>query len=258
MPRAEKIERVTELKRQIEGSAALLLADYRGLTVSDITALRVALRENGTSFAIVKNTLMQRAAADAGIEGLEAMLLGPSAVAFVAGDPVAAAKRVVAAAKDHPTLELKGAYLDGQVLTAEQARSLADLDSRETMLSKVAGMLQADMSRAAAVFQAAQSRFLSVLAAYREKLPAQEQPEAVQEPQAAEEPRAAEELQAATEEPEGAAEEPQAIADEPQATAEEPPAESESAAVMDEPGEAVPEEQVPEEEQSEQAQERED
>jgi large subunit ribosomal protein L10 len=217
MPRAEKIERVTTLKERIEGSDALLLADYRGLTVSEITSLRRSLSEGGTTFAVVKNTLMQRAAAEAGIEGLEAMLLGPSAVAFVGGDPVAAAKRVVAAAKDHPTLALKGAYLDGQVLSAEQARSLADLESRETMLSKVAGMLQAEMSRAAATFQGAQSRFLSVLAAYRGQLPPEELP--AEEPRAeepqAEEPQAeepqAEEQSSAPEAEEQAADEPQPI-----------------------------------------------
>jgi large subunit ribosomal protein L10 len=225
MPRAEKTERVTALKERIEGADALLLADYRGLTVSDITALRTALSEGGTSFAVVKNTLMQRAAAEAGIEGLEAMLLGPSAVAFVGGDPVAAAKRVVVASKDHPTLVLKGAYLEGQVLSADQARALADLESRETMLSKIAGLLQTEMSRAAAMFQAAQSRFVSVLTAYQGKLPAEE-PQA-EEPQAeepqAEEPQA-EELQAATETPA-----PEAVEDaEPDAPEEPQAAEAQS------------------------------
>jgi large subunit ribosomal protein L10 len=238
MPRAEKFERVTALKERIEGSDALLLADYRGLTVSEITSLRRSLSEGGTTFAVVKNTLMQRAAAEAGIEGLEAMLLGPSAVAFVGGDPVAAAKRVVAAAKDHPTLTLKGAYLDGQVLSADQARSLADLESRETMLSKVAGMLQAEMSRAAAMFQGAQSRFLLVLAAYRGQLP-DEEPQA-QEPQAeepqAEEPQAEEPQAEEPQAKEPQAEEPQAEepqAEEPQAEepqAKEPQAEEQSSA----------------------------
>ena len=130
MPKAEKIERVAELKAGIEGSDALLLTEYRGLTVSDITELRRSLAEGGARFAVVKNTLMQRAAADASIEDLESMLEGPTAVAFVAGDPVAAAKKVVEAAKKFPALILKGGYMEGKVLSADEAKGLADLDSK--------------------------------------------------------------------------------------------------------------------------------
>ena len=171
MPRAEKVERVGQLKERIVGSDALLLTEYRGLTVSDITELRRALAEGGTSFAVVKNTLMQRAAADASINELESLLEGPTAVAFIAGDPVAAAKRIVEAAKKFPSLILKGGYMDGRVLSGDEAKSLADLDSREVMLSKIAGMLKSEMSRAAAMFVSAQSTFLSLLEAYKEKVP---------------------------------------------------------------------------------------
>ncbi len=171
MPKAEKVERVGELKERIQGSDALLLTEYRGLTVSDITELRRSLAEGGARFAVVKNTLMQRAAADASIDELEALLEGPTAVAFVFGDPVAAAKKVVDAAKKFPALILKGAYMDGRVLSAAEAKSLAELESREVMLSKVAGMLKSEMSRAAAMFVAVQSRFLSLLEAYKEKVP---------------------------------------------------------------------------------------
>ena len=181
MPKAEKIERVGELKERIEGSDALLLTEYRGLTVSDITELRRSLAEGGARFAVVKNTLMQRAAADASIDELEALLEGPTAVTFVSGDPVAAAKKVVEAAKKFPALILKGAYMDGRVLSADEARSLADLDPREVMLSKVAGMLKSEMSRAAAMFVAAQSRFLSLLEAYKEKVPGSLEPVEVEE-----------------------------------------------------------------------------
>ena len=176
MPKAEKIERVGELKERIEGSDALLLTEYRGLTVSDITELRRSLAEGGARFAVVKNTLMQRAAADASIDELEALLEGPTAVTFVSGDPVAAAKKVVEAAKKFPALILKGAYMDGRVLSADEARSLADLEPRDVMLSKVAGMLKSEMSRAAAMFVAAQSRFLSLLEAYKEKVPGSLEP----------------------------------------------------------------------------------
>jgi large subunit ribosomal protein L10 len=172
MPRPEKVERVAELRQRIEGSAALLLAEYRGLTVSEIMDLRRSLRETETTFRVVKNTLMQRAVDDAGIDELKVLLAGPSAVAFVNGDPVAAAKAIKNAAKQFPTLVLKGGYMDGQVLSAEDANGLADLESREVMLAKIAGLVKSEMSRAAAVFVAAQSRFLSVLEAYREKVPA--------------------------------------------------------------------------------------
>jgi large subunit ribosomal protein L10 len=171
MPKAEKVERVGELKTRIEGSDALLLTEYRGLTVSDITALRRSLAEGGTRFAVIKNTLMRRAAADASIAEIEPLLEGPTAVAFVSGDPVAAAKRVVEAAKRFPTLILKGGYMDGHVLSADEAKALADLESREAMLSKVAGMLKAEMARAAAAMVSAQSTFLSLLESYKEKVP---------------------------------------------------------------------------------------
>jgi len=169
MPRTEKLERVAELKRRIEGSNALLLAEYRGLTVSEITALRRSLREADASFAVVKNTLMERASAEAGME-LTELLTGPSAVAFVGGDAVTAAKQIKAATKQFPTLVLKGGFMDGRVLSAEDANRLADLESREVMLSKVAGMLKSEMSRAASMLQATQSRFLSLLEAFREKV----------------------------------------------------------------------------------------
>jgi len=206
----------------------LLLTEYRGLTVSDITELRRSLAEGGTRFAVVKNTLMQRAAADASIEDLESLLEGPTAVAFVAGDPVAAAKKVVDAAKKFPALILKGGYMEGKVLSADEAKGLADLDSKEVMLSKIAGLLKGEMSRAASMFVSAQSKFLSLLEAYKEKVPddsvaeaapatdasvVDEAPAAV-EPAAAAEPEAVESEQAAEPEPPS---EPQAADAEPDA-----------------------------------------
>ncbi|MBI3648214.1 MAG: 50S ribosomal protein L10 [Actinobacteria bacterium] len=174
MPKPEKIQAVAELKARIEASDALLLTEYRGLTVADISDLRRALAEGGARFAVVKNTLMRRAAADAAVADMDPLLQGPTAVAFVAGDPVAAAKKVVEAAKRFPTLVIKGAYMDGRVLGADDARALADLEPRDVMLSKVAGMLKSEMSRAASMFQTLQSRFVGALEAYREKLPGAE------------------------------------------------------------------------------------
>jgi large subunit ribosomal protein L10 len=226
MPTTQKVERVAELKDRIEGSAALLLTEYRGLTVSEISELRRSLRETDTSFAVIKNTLMARAAADAGIEHLDEMLSGPSAVAFVHGDPVAAAKTLKAAAKQFPALILKGGYMDGAVFGADQANALADLESREVMLSKIAGLLKGEMSRAAAMLVQLQSRFLGVLESYKDTLPGEP---AVEEPtaEAAEEPtaEAAEEPAAEAAEAEAAAEagaEPAAEATDDEAPAEEP------------------------------------
>jgi large subunit ribosomal protein L10 len=223
MPKTEKVERVAELKAQIESSNALLLAEYRGLTVSEITELRRSLREADTSFAVVKNTLMARAAVEAGIQDLESYLAGPSAVAFVDGDPVSAAKKIKAVAKLFPSLVLKGGFMDGRVLTAEDAGALADLESREVMLSKIAGLLKSDMSKAAALFVSAQSKFLSLLEAYKEKVPGGEAPEAAP----AEVPEAEAEAEAPPE--------PDAEAEPAEATAEEP-AEAQSETQTDEEG----------------------
>ncbi|HEY3022548.1 MAG TPA: 50S ribosomal protein L10 [Actinomycetota bacterium] len=181
MPSQEKVEQVARLKGRISSSQALLLAEYRGLNVKDATELRRALGED-TRFSVVKNTLMRRAAGEAGVGELERLLEGPTAVAFVAGDPVAAAKRVVEAGKRFPALALKGAFMEGRVLGADEARGLAELESRDVMLSRLAGALKAEMSRAAGMFQALQGRFLSLLEAYKEKVPPGE--EAAGEPQA--------------------------------------------------------------------------
>jgi large subunit ribosomal protein L10 len=185
MPNAEKVDKVAALKGRIEGASALLLAEYRGLTVHDATELRRSLSESAR-FSVVKNTLMQRAADQAGIAELEGLLSGPTAVAFVDGDVVAAAKKVVDAAKKFPSLVLKGAYLDGRVLDAAEAQALATLESREVMLSKIAGMLKAEMTRAASMFQTLQSRFVGLLEAYRDKLPAEA--EEASEPEPSSEP----------------------------------------------------------------------
>jgi len=218
MPNAEKVDKVAALKGRIEGASALLLAEYRGLTVHDATELRRSLSESAR-FSVVKNTLMQRAADQAGIAELEGLLSGPTAVAFVDGDVVAAAKKVVDAAKKFPSLVLKGAYLDGRVLDAAEAQALATLESREVMLSKIAGMLKAEMTRAASMFQTLQSRFVGLLEAYRDKLPAEaEEPSAAEaegsqaaqaeeasepEPEATSEPEASSEVEGPAGEPSG-------------------------------------------------------
>ena len=177
MPNPEKVEKIAALKERIEGSQALLLAEYRGLTVHDATELRRSLAGEA-QFSVAKNTLLKRAAGDAGIEGLDDILVGPTAVAFIEGDVVATAKKLVEAARRLPALVLKGAYMDGRVLTSEEARAIADLEPRDVMLSKVAGMLKSEMSRAAGMFTTLQSRFVGLMEALRDKLPPEVEPAA--------------------------------------------------------------------------------
>jgi large subunit ribosomal protein L10 len=167
----EKVEKVTELKARIQGSQAMFLTDFRGLTVGDVTDLRRSLRESGTRLAVVKNTLMRRAAGEAGAEELRGLLDGPTAVAFVDGDPIVAAKSLVDAMRRFRTMALKGAFMEGRVLSPEQAQSLATIEPREVLLARMAGLAQAQMSRAAFGFQALQAKFLALLEALKDKLP---------------------------------------------------------------------------------------
>ena len=218
MPSTQKIERVAELKEQIEDSAALLLTEYRGLTVSEITELRASLRDGGARFAVIKNTLMRRALEQTDAADLGSLVDGPSAVAFVREDPVAAAKSVTNAAKKFPALVLKGGFVEGRLLSADEAKALADLESREVMLSKLAGMMKSEMSRAAAAFQGAQAKFLSLLEAFKEKLPAGSAQEPPDEPAPADAEAAAETDTGSAEPPTDAADEVTTDASEEAAT----------------------------------------
>jgi large subunit ribosomal protein L10 len=223
MAKAEKVEKVATLKERIEGSEALLLADFRGLTVVETKDLRTSLREADAAFAVVKNTLMKRAAEASGMDVLDPLLEGPTAVAFVRGDAVLAAKRLSEATRRFPTLEIKGGFMEGRLLSADDAKALAKLDSREAMLAQIAGMAKAEMSRAASMFQALQSRFLGVLEAFREKVPGE--PEAEPEAAAEAEPPAEAEAEPPAEEESTASAEPEASA-EPQAGEAEAPTEA--------------------------------
>jgi len=170
MPKAEKVEKVAEIKASLEGSEAAIFADYRGLSVPDIGEVRTALVEAQARFRVLKNTLTRLAVKDLGLEDLEAFLEGPTAVAFVHGDIVMGAKALVEAAKKFPVLEVKGGLAEGRILTADQIKELASLDTREQMLARIAGMLQMHLRTAAYLFQAIQSKFLATLKAYEEKL----------------------------------------------------------------------------------------
>jgi large subunit ribosomal protein L10 len=168
MARAEKATAVAELAEQFRSSNAVVLTEYRGLTVRQLTELRRSLGGNA-SYAIVKNTLTKLAAKDAGVEGLDTELTGPSAIAFVRGDPVETAKGLREFARTNPLLVIKGGVLEGKPLTADEVRRLADLESREVLLAKLAGAMQASLSGAVSLFAAPLSKTARALEALRQK-----------------------------------------------------------------------------------------
>ena len=165
---AQKDASVAELTKHFENSTAVLLTEYRGLTVAQLKQLRNDIRQDA-EYAVVKNTLTKIAAANAGVTGLDDELKGPSAIAFVHGDPVAVAKGLCAFAKANPQLVVKGGYFDGAALTADEVNKLADLESREVLLAKLAGAMKATMTKAAYVFQALPSKAVRTVDALREK-----------------------------------------------------------------------------------------
>jgi large subunit ribosomal protein L10 len=151
--RADKATAVAELTEQFRGSSATLLTEYRGLTVAQLKELRRTLGRE-TTYAVAKNTLAKRAANQAGFSGLDDLFTGPTALAFVGGDPVEAAKGLRDFAKAHPLLVIKGGVFEGRPMSADDVKKLADLESREVLLAKLAGAMKASMSKAAATFQA--------------------------------------------------------------------------------------------------------
>jgi large subunit ribosomal protein L10 len=153
MPSPDKVTDVAELTENFRTSAAAVLTEYRGLTVSQLTQLRHNLGTT-TQYTVVKNTLSKIAVREAGLQELESMLSGPSAIAFIKGDAVEAAKSLRDFAKANPFLVIKGGVLDGKLVTAAELSKIADLESREVLLAKVAGAANAALSKAAALFQA--------------------------------------------------------------------------------------------------------
>ena len=150
---ANKEATVAELTNLFETSTAVLLTEYRGLTVAQLKQLRGNIRQDA-NYAVVKNTLTKIAANNAGITTLDADLVGPSAVAFVHGDFVAAAKAVRDFAKANPNLVIKGGVFEGKALNADEVNKYASLESREVLLAKAAGMMKATMGKAAATIDA--------------------------------------------------------------------------------------------------------
>ena len=171
MARQDKVDTVAEITDRFRSSAAAVLTDYRGLSVAQLRELRRSLGA-AVTFSVVKNTLTRRAAAEAGIEGFEDLLAGPSAIAFVDGDPVEAAKGIRDFAKDNPDLVVKGGYMDGAILTPQDFAKFADLETREVLLAKLAGMMKAKQSQAASLFAAPLAQAARALGALQAKVEA--------------------------------------------------------------------------------------
>jgi len=168
MSRAIKTKTVAELADQFRNSSGAVLTEYRGLSVAQLKELRTILSGNA-DYAVVKNTLTKRAAQEAGVEGFEDLLHGPSAIAFITGDVVEASKGLKKFGKDFPALVIKGGFLDGQVVSPEEISKMADLESREVLLSKLAGGMKATMSQAASLFQAPLAQAVRTMEALRVK-----------------------------------------------------------------------------------------
>ncbi len=168
MARPDKTAAVAELTEGFRSSSAVVLTEYRGLTVAQLKELRRTLGENVT-YAVVKNTLTKIAAREASVPGLDDLLAGPSAIAFVSGDPVEAAKGLRDFARANPMLVIKGGVMDGRSLTPDEIRKLADLESREVLLAKLAGAMKASLSGAVSLFAAPLAQTARLVEALRQK-----------------------------------------------------------------------------------------
>ena len=154
MAKPEKVAQLAEITERFKEAEATLLTEYRGLTVSDIAEVRGALRESGAEYKVMKNTLARIAVREVGLEELVEMLEGPTAVVFVKGDVVEAAKALDDAVKKYPVLVVKGGAMAGKVIDADQAKALAKLDSRETLLTKIAMLFNQPAQQTVNVFSA--------------------------------------------------------------------------------------------------------
>ena len=152
MARPEKVQAVADIREGLENSEAVFLTEYRGLSVQAVQALRKSLRDSGAEYKVVKMTLAKLAAGDAGIEGLDEYLGGPTALAFAKSDPVATAKALKDFSKDHEVFVLKAGILSGNVLTPEEVSKLAEIESREILLAKIVGAAKAPLFMAAGMF----------------------------------------------------------------------------------------------------------
>lgn len=168
MARPDKAAAVAELTQLFRESSAAILTEYRGLSVDQLKTLRRSLGAD-TTYAVVKNTLTDIAAKEAGIDAFDGELHGPTAIAFIKGEPVEPAKALRDFAKDNPNLVVKGGIFEGAALTADDVKKLADLESREVLLAKTAGALKASMSKAVFVLAAPLSKTVRTVDALRAK-----------------------------------------------------------------------------------------
>jgi len=175
MARPDKAAAVAELTDEFRSSNGAVLTEYRGLTVAQLKQLRVSLGDD-VNYAVVKNTLTKIAAKDAGVDSFDTLLEGPSAIAFIKGDPVVAAKGLRDFAKANPLLVIKGGVLDGKALGSDEISKLADLESREVLLAKLAGAMKAAPQQAVSLFAAPLSQAARLFAALQDKLPAEAAP----------------------------------------------------------------------------------
>jgi large subunit ribosomal protein L10 len=208
MAKADKATAVADIAEQFKGSTATLVTEYRGLTVANLKDLRRSLGDSAT-YTVAKNTLVKRAAAEAGIDGLDELFVGPTAIAFVKGEAVDAAKALKTFAKDNKALVLKGGYMDGRTLTVAEVERIADLESREVLLAKLAGAMKGNLAKAAGLFNAPASQVARLAAALLEKRTAESPAEPAPAPAAEAAPEVAAEAApevAAEAAPEAAAE----------------------------------------------------
>src|SRR4051794_1645072 len=168
MPTQAKAAVIDEITERFQNSSAAVLTEYRGLTVAQLTQLRRSLGE-GSSYAVVKNTLTKRAADSVGFSDLTPLLNGPTAIAFIEGDPVTAAKAIRAFAKATPALIVKGGVVEARTVDAREVPRLADVESREVLLAKLAGAMKGNLTKAAGLFQAPLSQVARLVAALQEK-----------------------------------------------------------------------------------------
>ena len=152
MPRPEKVQAVKDIRERLEDAEAVFLTEYRGLSVSAVQDLRKALRDSDAEYKVVKMTLAKLAASDAGIEGMDEYLSGPTALAFAKGDPVATAKALKDFSKSNDVFVLKAGFLSGNILSPEEVSTLAEIEPREVLLAKIAGAAKAPLFKAAGMF----------------------------------------------------------------------------------------------------------
>ncbi len=168
MATEDKAAAIADIVERSNSSTATVVTEFRGLSVANLAELRRSLGDSA-SYRIAKNTLVKRAAAEAGIEGLDELFVGPTAIAFVKGEAVDAAKAIKKFAKDHKALVIKGGYMDGRPLSVAEVEQIADLESREVLLAKMAGAMKANLSKAAGLFNAPASQVARLAAALQEK-----------------------------------------------------------------------------------------